>query len=180
MTDTPAPTASTEPIIARGGKYYRNTRYIMAAIMIGLGIWFGFDGYVNWPKSNEIHEQLERQRLAMKSQQNEVAAEELMEKENQYKRHTPLDIMFQKLLCFVLPPLGILVLIRRCTIRAANIGWKIRRFGCPDIRRSNLQISPRSIGDCGIARGSRSFITAAMAARAPAAGRFCLRSPADR
>jgi hypothetical protein len=110
MTDTIQP-GPAEPIIARGGKYYRNTRYLMSLLLIGMGIWFGFDGYVNWPKSNDVHDNLERQRVAAQDRHDEASAEQLLEQENQHKHHSPTDIWFQKVLCFTMPPLGILLLI---------------------------------------------------------------------
>src|SRR5450432_3114271 len=112
MTETSAPPASTEPIIARAGSYYRNTRYLMTVLLVGMGLWFGYDGFVSWPQSNVYHEQLEKERLSFKSRHDEASAQDRLEKEEQYKFHSPTDILMQKILCFSLPPLGIILLIR--------------------------------------------------------------------
>jgi hypothetical protein len=110
MSETSTPTS--EPIIARSGSYYRNTRYLMALLLVGMGFWFGYDGFVNWPQQNEIYNRLDQKRLAAISRGDNPGAEEVLEEMNHYKSHTSTDIAMQKVLCFVLPPLGILVLIR--------------------------------------------------------------------
>jgi hypothetical protein len=56
MTATDAgETQPTGEIVARGGTYYRVTRYLFAAGMLVMGAWFGYDGYVTYPRSNELH-----------------------------------------------------------------------------------------------------------------------------
>ena len=45
----------TGEIVARGGTYYRVTRYLFAAVMLAMGAWFGYDGYVTYPRSNQLH-----------------------------------------------------------------------------------------------------------------------------
>src|SRR5450432_3563297 len=107
MTDS-----ASEPIIAHAGRYYRNTRYLMAVILVGMGIWFGYDGFVNWPRANEVFNRLEQQRLAAKTRNDSAAEQRLLDEENEVKHHSDTDIWFQKVLCFSLPPLGILVLLR--------------------------------------------------------------------
>jgi len=58
MTTTAAPdpaATADEPIVARGATYYRVTRYIFSLVLLVMGAWFAYDGYVNWPRQNELH-----------------------------------------------------------------------------------------------------------------------------
>jgi hypothetical protein len=84
----------------------------MALLLVGMGIWFGYDGFVNWPQQNEVFNRLDRQRLADMSRGDNKSAAMVLEQMNQYKHHTDTDIGMQKALCFGLPILGIVVLIR--------------------------------------------------------------------
>ena len=55
-TDT-APVTETagEPIVARGATYYRVTRYLFCLVLLGMGGWFAYDGFVKYPRHNELH-----------------------------------------------------------------------------------------------------------------------------
>ena len=58
MTTTAAPdpaATADEPIVARAATYYRVTRYIFSLVLLVMGAWFAYDGYVNWPRQNEQH-----------------------------------------------------------------------------------------------------------------------------
>jgi hypothetical protein len=110
--ETPTPPSTSEPIVAHAGTYYRNTRYLMAILLVGMGLWFGYDGFVNWPQQNEIYNRLDRQRLADMSRGDNTVAAMVLEQMNQYKHHSDTDIGMQKVLCVALPILGIVVLIR--------------------------------------------------------------------
>ena len=54
-TDPAAPSAAGETITARAGTYYRVTRYIFCAVLLAMGAWFAYDGFVTYPRSNELH-----------------------------------------------------------------------------------------------------------------------------
>ena len=51
MTATPTEPASAPTpvpqgdVIARAGRYYRNTRYLMFLMFVGMGAWFAVDGF---------------------------------------------------------------------------------------------------------------------------------------
>ncbi|MGA3066336.1 MAG: hypothetical protein ABSF29_05760 [Tepidisphaeraceae bacterium] len=75
------------PIVARAGTYYRNTRYIMALILLIYGGWSIYDGFYSWPQWG-ITTHLDE------------------------KPKTPTDIMFNKVLGCVLPPGAVLLLVR--------------------------------------------------------------------
>jgi hypothetical protein len=84
-----APVAAPDikgPVIARAGKYYRVTRYIMTFILFVYGGWSIYDGFISWPNWPITHP-------------NEMPK-------------TPMDILFNKVLGCILPPAGIFLLIR--------------------------------------------------------------------
>jgi hypothetical protein len=80
-------------IVAKAGRYYRNTRYLMVLLFVGMGLWFAYDGFHKWP--------LERA--------TELAKKERGEKFE--KPRTETDILLQKALGVSLPPLGVALLI---------------------------------------------------------------------
>jgi hypothetical protein len=121
MTEIPSqPTSQTEEIaadnnviVAGPGRYYRNTRYIMLLVLVGMGIWFGYDGFVGWPKLNQQIASLQAEQLQAQRQGNQKLANEISQRLNQLGTpKTDWDLGLQKLLCFALPPLGIGLLIR--------------------------------------------------------------------
>jgi hypothetical protein len=112
-TTTPAEQAKPQqqgPIVARAGKYYRNTRYIMCAVLIGMGAWFGYDGFKAWPELNERIAEVKRRQVAATDAAEKNRLGEELKKLGEPKSDT--DILLQEILCFVLPPLGIVVLRR--------------------------------------------------------------------
>jgi hypothetical protein len=74
-------------IVARAGGYYRNARYLLVTIMLALGFWFAYDGFINWPN--------ERERFASMSAREQAEAK---------KPHTDWDIGIQKGLAYLLIP----------------------------------------------------------------------------
>lgn len=46
------PYRGQDVIVARAGRYYRNARYLMALICLGMGVWFAYDGWVGYPREN--------------------------------------------------------------------------------------------------------------------------------
>lgn len=115
MTDIatePAPT--TEPIIARAGTYYRNMRYLMCVFLIGMGCWFAYDGFVNYPKENDLIHSLNDQRDQAIAANNRTQSEQLLQQLNQHhggKPHSPADLLIQRAIGIVLPPLGVFVVV---------------------------------------------------------------------
>lgn len=120
MTTTPATAAEqtpnpNAPVVARAGRYYRNMRYLMAVLLVGMGAWFGYDGFVAWPKMNVQIRDLTAQREAAVRAGDKAKSEQLLtelNKLNKGKEKTDWDIGLQKFLCFTLPPLGLFILIR--------------------------------------------------------------------
>lgn len=97
VTDTPDPTAAADDIVARAGTYYRVTRYLFCAVLLAMGGWFAYDGFVTYPRQNEIH------RLhVLDPQQNPQDA----------PARSAADIRLQKILGAVMPLAAIALLIR--------------------------------------------------------------------
>ncbi len=112
---TPATTKSLppQPIAAKAGSYYRNMRYLMFAVMCGMGAWFLYDGFVKYPEHNravlamqdEI-KQIEKTEPAGEDRDVKIAklSSKLKEKGD---LHQDDDIRLQKLLGYALPPLAL-------------------------------------------------------------------------
>ncbi len=110
MTTEQAP-ASPDPsgdIVARAGQYYRNTRYIMCALLVGAGLWFAYDGWVGWPEHNrklgEVKRRIEQSDNAGDTNGAAAARAELGKMS---KEKSSSDILLQKVLALSLPPIGI-------------------------------------------------------------------------
>ena len=97
MTTTTEPTTAATPapgevITARGGTYYRVTRYIFSALMLVMGGWFAYDGFVTYPRHNELH------LLHVRDPANYP---------KDYPTHNAASIRLQKILGFALPITGL-------------------------------------------------------------------------
>jgi hypothetical protein len=98
-------------IVARAGQDYRYRRYILCALLIGVGVWFGYDGYVGWPEHNRQLADVKRQiEEAERGGDKDAAAIARTKLGSMSKEHSDNDIRLQKLLAFALPPLGIALL----------------------------------------------------------------------
>lgn len=119
MNSTPAPTTNgseaaiaapssgtekSEVVIARGATYYRTTRYIMVALLLGMGGWFGYDGFKGWPAENARIIDLNKQLDAAKIANDRDKQERLGKNPLTHKAiHSDMDVLIQKLLAFGLP-----------------------------------------------------------------------------
>jgi hypothetical protein len=93
-------------IVARAGRYYRNARYLMALICIGLGLWFAYDGWVGWPKENARHAQVSAKLDAARITGDKDAESKLQEELKSITLHTGYDIPLQRVLAVCLPLAG--------------------------------------------------------------------------
>jgi hypothetical protein len=71
-------------VVAKAGRYYRVARYLMTLLLMGYGAWSIYDGFVSWPNWPVTHP-LE-------------------------KPKTDTDIMLNKVLGVLLPPMGLIIL----------------------------------------------------------------------
>jgi hypothetical protein len=102
------PFSSQDPIVAKGGQYYRNMRYIMCVGLIAAGVWFGYDGFVGWPKKNQqIADLTAQHEQAARAGDREKAAALLEERKKLGDIKGEWDLFLQRALCFTLPPLGV-------------------------------------------------------------------------
>jgi hypothetical protein len=79
------PAGGDEVIVARAGRYYRNTRYVFVLAMLVFAAYFAYDGWVAWPREAQMHR----------------------ENPKTGKPHSDMDIWFQKVLACTLPPLAL-------------------------------------------------------------------------
>lgn len=143
-------TDSQQPIVARAGRYYRNTRYIMTAVLIAMGAWFGYDGFVAWPQGNARRAELEAKRLEALRNNDQALAQKLFVEQSRYKHRSDADILLQKILCFSLPPLGIILLIRALyNSRGEYVlaGQVLRVPGHPPVPFENITSVDRRLWD---------------------------------
>lgn len=100
-------------IVARAGRYYRITRYVMFLMILGFGLAFLYDGFIRYPRQNaELAALEEQRRVATTDADKQRLAVEI--KKYEFRNNTSL--MIQKLLGFTLPPLAI-----------AMIAWSLHR-----------------------------------------------------
>ncbi len=109
-TEPSSASAGSEAIVARAGTYYRNTRYLMAGLLVGAGLWFAYDGWVGWPEHNRKLGEIRRQVVERRGDRDAAAAAKV-KLGTMSKEKSSTDILIQKLLAISLPPLGIALLI---------------------------------------------------------------------
>lgn len=114
MTETTTTTATTDDppatIVARYGRYYRNTRYLIAVMCIGWGLYSLYDGFVRYPRQNEAAVQKEVDRVETASGRKVTAEERKEIAAKTTLPHPGWDVPFNQWAGMLLPPLGIALL----------------------------------------------------------------------
>jgi hypothetical protein len=111
MTTTAAtPTTQGPEIVAKPSGVYRAKQAAMAILLIGWGLWSVYDGYYNWPRQNQEIADLKEQ--IKKKPKDDPAVTEMESKLAKLKEHTNLDIKFNQVLGWALPPIGLVLLVR--------------------------------------------------------------------
>ncbi|HEY7090055.1 MAG TPA: hypothetical protein VH518_18300 [Tepidisphaeraceae bacterium] len=103
------------PIVAGPGQYHRVMRYLMCIGMIAFGAWFGYDGWVGWPRMNEQIRTLKAAQQKAINSGDKVQAKMIydqLSRLNNGEEKNDANIWLQKALCVVLPILGIGILVR--------------------------------------------------------------------
>ena len=112
---TPDPAAAVPPpgpYAARGGSYYRNVRILIGVVLVLMGGWFLYDGFIGYPAENERYNALQAQIEQLQSEGKNEQAAELVEEQKDYTYHPYYSgILPQLVLGFLLPPLGVVLLI---------------------------------------------------------------------
>lgn len=62
--------ATTGPIVAKAGRYYRVARYLMTLLLIAYGAWSIYDGFYSWPNWPITHPRKTQDRHRHRTQQN--------------------------------------------------------------------------------------------------------------
>ena len=101
------PAASGDEIIATPDTGYRWKHLIVAVVLIGVGGWFAYDGWIKWPNQNRRIEQIQRDKDDAQAKNDTAKVEELAKQLGSLKKHTDTDILIQKLLAFSLPAFGL-------------------------------------------------------------------------
>jgi len=61
-------------VVARAGREYRVKRYILIVLMIGIGLWCAYDGFVKWPRYRQEFAQTPPAKQALMQQPETDAA----------------------------------------------------------------------------------------------------------
>src|SRR5438874_2703766 len=76
-----------DEIIAEPEVGYRWKHLIMAILMIAGGLWFAYDGWINWPRMNEMAVKIEKQLEAAQHAKDDAKVTELSSQKNKYEKH---------------------------------------------------------------------------------------------
>jgi hypothetical protein len=93
MTDSAASSSPPADVVAKPDRSFRMKRYVIVLMLVGMGLWFCYDGFYNWPNEKREAEALEKSQLIPS-----------------HKPHSDNDIFANQLLGVALPPLGLLAL----------------------------------------------------------------------
>src|SRR5438093_3796054 len=106
---TPGPEAEADEIVAEPEVGYRWKHLIMAILMIAGGLWFAYDGWINWPRQNETATKLEKEleRAQRETKRDETKIADLSAQLKKNEKHNDASILLQKLLAFALPAFGL-------------------------------------------------------------------------
>ena len=105
--DMPKAIGVQADVSARGATYYRTTRYIMAVLLLGMGAWFGYDGFKGWPDENARIADIGKKVDAAKKAGDTAALDKLNADPLVHKPpHSEMDVLIQKALAFGLPLLS--------------------------------------------------------------------------
>lgn len=96
--------------IARGDRIFRLKRYVVVALVLGFGLWSAWDGFIAWPEEAANYERITRQMELVPQGGAEYVR--LAQEQKQYTDHSATDILFNRVMALVLPPLALLLLAR--------------------------------------------------------------------
>lgn len=111
-TESSSTTDKPARVVARAGRYYRNTRYVMFILILGFGIACIYDGWVRWPRQNIELQQADADLALAQQKQDQAGIDRNSAIRAKLKHHTEMDLNIQKGLGIVLPPLAVILLIR--------------------------------------------------------------------
>jgi len=99
-----------DEIVAGPDAGYRWKHLLMAVLVIAGGLWFAYDGWVRWPAENTRADKVQKDKDAAEQERvvDKEKVEKLSRELSELKRHTELDLLFQKVLAFTLPTFGLI------------------------------------------------------------------------
>src|SRR5262249_15793185 len=95
-------------IVAKPENVFRFKRLLFAVLLIAGGLWFGYDGFIGYPKTNAELDRLIREDKVAEKEHNETKRQELAIKLKSYTFHNSTAIIVQKVLLFTLTPGGLI------------------------------------------------------------------------
>ena len=111
-------------VVANPDTSYRVKRYIVTALIVGMGFWFGYDGFIAWPKENATVQRLNGELVQAASARDGASSARLSTEIRKYRLHPETDIRLQKILFFTLPPIGLAFLI--WSLRASRGQYRMK------------------------------------------------------
>src|SRR5438128_11225625 len=99
----------SDELLAEPDVGYRWKHLILATLAIALGGWVAYDGWVNWPRQNQMAAKLVRDlEIAQRNTSSSGDAEKqrLATELRKYEKHNDASILLQKILASVLPACG--------------------------------------------------------------------------
>ncbi len=100
----------TGDIVARAATYYRMTRFLIVAMLMGWGLWSVRDGFFKWPQEAAKHDLLFADMTAAEKKGDIQRKAELAEELKKVTKHSDLDILLNKIFGVVFPPLALFML----------------------------------------------------------------------
>jgi len=101
MTDTAIDITPVQPIAARAGRYYRNARYVMTALVLAMAGYFAYDGWSGYPAHNlKVDEVTQKLNTTTDDAEKARLGKEL---KALGEKHQDKDIQLQKQLAIGLP-----------------------------------------------------------------------------
>jgi hypothetical protein len=98
------------PYVARADRVFRIKRYIVVLLMVGFGLLSAYHGFVSWPRETAQYERIEAAKLLAPQGGDEYVR--LVEEQKQYTHHSGTDILFNRVMAVLLPPLAVVLLAR--------------------------------------------------------------------
>ena len=111
MTQIDTPENQAAPggseIVAYPEVGYRWKHLILSIIAIAGGLWFAYDGWINWPNQNQMAVKVEKQLERAQRDKDDKKAADLAAELRKYEKHNDASILLQKILAFTLPAFGL-------------------------------------------------------------------------
>ena len=113
VNDGPAETSEAafeRPIVARASRGF-NAKWVVAGlVLVAVGAWFAYDGWVAWPAETAEYQRLTAEIEQASANFDTERAGELQTERDEYSNHNDTSILLQRVLGFLLPLMGLAVI----------------------------------------------------------------------